>query len=812
MLSAQILGYPLLPIAALELFLGLLIIRENARKSPVNRATAVCAIAAALWSLSTAFMYIRSALGLDYMIFARFSWIGWFTVPSALQSMLYLEDERSRKARIAGWIFYPFWTLILALCLFTDLVVTNGFIPLPYQNSPGPLEMPLRLLGGLSVFWLVYEIIRLRRRSTGVRRTQLGWYLYGTLIFGTAGGVIGGFLQLFTGRGLEPSLSSYFSFPWVLMIFYSITRYGLFDIKLVLSRIVGALMLSIVISAIQIVLYTLLEPAFGDFATLVISTTVIALALFGTPLARRMQKWIYDILLRERQAYRQLLLTSARAMVSILHVRELLDFIVRTVREGTGATWVGIQLAGPLPGGEEEGRLYSSDPLRKPDILGNAMTRKHLASGRLLVLAELERARSGDDHELAQVMRGGEIGLIVPLILQARLLGALLIGERGSGDPYVESDLELFGMVAGQASVAIENANLFDEAGRVRESLQKSEEKFRILANTLTAAVVIHGGGKLLYANPSASRLTGYSPDELLSMEFWQIIHPSYLDLVTQRARARMHGEVVPQQYEFKVLHRDGSERWALTNTGIIDYEGSRAVIAALFDITDKKLAESEKDRLYQESAHQYRARIEEQQRHQVEKEKILKDLHDGIGGLTSNINLLAELAQRNDDLGAVRKSLATISELARESLAEIRTFIQSLDAREMDWQAIAAEFRHLGSTIIEPHGVRFTLETSIGGNGIVPSSAMTMNLFRIYKESLANVIKHSQARSVAVTFSINGGRLLLNIRDDGIGLDRRRTGGRGLLNMRARAAEMGGTLRIEGSGGTQVVLEAPLP
>jgi signal transduction histidine kinase len=67
-----------------------------------------------------------------------------------------------------------------------------------------------------------------------------------------------------------------------------------------------------------------------------------------------------------------------------------------------------------------------------------------------------------------------------------------------------------------------------------------------------------------------------------------------------------------------------------------------------------------------------------------AEKEKILKDLHDGIGGLTSNINLLAELAQKNDDLQAVRNSLATISELSRESLSEIRSFIQSLDAKEL--------------------------------------------------------------------------------------------------------------------------------
>ena len=135
--TAQILGYPLLLLSALELFLGLLLLRQNPRNSPVNKATAACAFAAAIWSLSAAFMYIRVSLGLDFIFFARGSWVGWFTVPTALQSILFLKDEQSRKARIAGYVLYPFWTAVLCLSLFTDLVVTDGYVPIPYRNSPG---------------------------------------------------------------------------------------------------------------------------------------------------------------------------------------------------------------------------------------------------------------------------------------------------------------------------------------------------------------------------------------------------------------------------------------------------------------------------------------------------------------------------------------------------------------------------------------------------------------------------------------------------------------------------------------------------
>src|SRR5512137_2393070 len=272
--TAQVLGYPLFVISALELFLGFLLLKQNPRKSLANRATAACAFAAAAWSLSAGLMYVRISLGLDYLPFARLSWIGWFTIPTALQTVFYMRDERSRKARLVGMVLYPFWTAVLALCLFTDLIVTRGFVPLPFFNSPGPLEMPMRLAGSIMAFWLIYEIARLRRQVTGMRRVQLSYYLYGTVIFGTGGAVIGGLLQLFTGRGLEPSLSAYFSLPWVLLIFYAITRHRLFDIRLIVSRAVIILLLSFCVSALQFVLFKVLDPAIGSVASIFLSVPV----------------------------------------------------------------------------------------------------------------------------------------------------------------------------------------------------------------------------------------------------------------------------------------------------------------------------------------------------------------------------------------------------------------------------------------------------------------------------------------------------------------------------------------------------------
>jgi PAS domain S-box-containing protein len=927
--SAQILGYPLLLIGVLELFLGFLLLKYNPRHSPVNRAVAFFSFFSAAFALSTAMMYVRSALGLDYNLFARASWAGWFTIPAALQTVFYLHDERSRKARVIGPILYAFWGGVLVLVFSTDLVVSRQYRLFPFENIHGPLEDPLRFIGGALIFWLIIEVLRLRNKISGIRRAQLNYYLSGTIIFGSGGAIIAGFLPLFGLGGLEPGLASYFSFPWVLLTFYAITRYRLFDIRIVVSRFLGILLLSIIVSSLHFILFNALEPAVGVVASIFISIPLIGFVIFSTPFSRAVQGWINDLVLGGRLAYQKLLKDSANAAISILHLDELLHFIVDSVRQGMKVERACLFLR------DGQGRYMSRQCFRSIDDprsnveLPRSVVGRMLQEPLVLVRDELESSSVRDDRMLAGDLEAEGAEVMVPLVSKAKLLGVLSLGNRINGDAYLQSDIEVLETLAGYAAVAIENAQLFEEAGRMRASLREQEGIFRTLAQTLPAAIFIHRGGKFLFANPAGVRMSGYSMQEILSMNFWDIAHPDYRQLIMSRSRARMGGEEPPAQYEFKIVRKDNSERWVLMTAGIIEYEGKAAVIGTVFDVTDRKHAEEDKNRLFEENARQYQTRLKEQERyravlaattegfwihtadlrfefvndaycrmtgfgreeimsmsiadleiveseeqikghtsrikergydrfetrhrrkdgssidlevmvnyyardniffsflrditerrkaedertrHQMEKENILKDLHDGIGGLTTNINLLAELARTSDDRSAVRHSLATIAELSRESLAEIRGFIQSLDAKELSWQAIAAEFRHLGSTIVEPHGVGFSVTTSFAENGATPSSTLTMNLFRIYKESLANIIKHAKATEVSVAFIVDGKKLVLDIRDNGRGLGERQGKGRGLANMRSRTEDLGGTFSLLSENGTHLVVEVPLP
>jgi PAS domain S-box-containing protein len=357
-----------------------------------------------------------------------------------------------------------------------------------------------------------------------------------------------------------------------------------------------------------------------------------------------------------------------------------------------------------------------------------------------------------------------------------------------------------------QEKHAEEKGHLNAAVDRAVQSLKESENIFRTLAETTTASIIIHRGGRFLYTNHAVQTTTGFTHDELLNMDYWDIVHPEYRELVREHGRARISGREAPSSYEFKVLTRNGEERWVTASAGLIGYAGAPAVIATLFDITDRKRAEGEKLRLYEE-------RILEEQRHLMEKENILMELHDGVGGITTNISILSEVAQKSNDLASVKNTLATISRLSRDGISEIRSFMRSLDTGQLNWQTLAAEIRNQGTSLLEPHAIAFAFEASIDEQPAgQPGSLLCVSLFKIYKEALTNIIKHAKAASVAVTLRTAKDGLRFTVHDDGVGIGKTACAGRGLSNMQRRAAELGGTMTLSFERGTRLDLSIPLP
>jgi diguanylate cyclase (GGDEF)-like protein/PAS domain S-box-containing protein len=124
------------------------------------------------------------------------------------------------------------------------------------------------------------------------------------------------------------------------------------------------------------------------------------------------------------------------------------------------------------------------------------------------------------------------------------------------------------------------------------QALRESEEKFRTLAETTDSAIFVWREA-LLYVNPAACAISGYSGLELLTLPSWDVIvHPDDREVLRARAYARLRGENVPRHVEFRILTKQGEQRWVELSAGTIRYNGQSAVIGTAFDITERRRAE----------------------------------------------------------------------------------------------------------------------------------------------------------------------------------------------------------------------------
>jgi signal transduction histidine kinase len=195
------------------------------------------------------------------------------------------------------------------------------------------------------------------------------------------------------------------------------------------------------------------------------------------------------------------------------------------------------------------------------------------------------------------------------------------------------------------------------------------------------------------------------------------------------------------------------------------------------------------------------------------DQERIARDLHDTVIQRLFATGLSLQSASRlAQDETLYRRIMAAVDELDT-TVRHIRTVIfglerpvgdvpPSLRSRTLDLCAEAA--RALG---FEPR-VLFDgpLDTAV-------SAPAAGEMLAVLRESLSNVSRHASARNVSVEIAVDGSRLALVITDDGAGITGAGSGGHGLQNMRARAADLGGTCLVESGpgGGVRVSWAVPL-
>lgn len=206
------------------------------------------------------------------------------------------------------------------------------------------------------------------------------------------------------------------------------------------------------------------------------------------------------------------------------------------------------------------------------------------------------------------------------------------------------------------------------------------------------------------------------------------------------------------------------------------------------------------------------------------ERRRLRRDLHDGLG---------AQLAALTVQAGALRQlishqpevAIAEVCELQaelRQAIANIRQLVQGLRPPALDELGLLGALRgQIGRydraralTHVVDEAASPDLQVTLDAPDTLPPlpAAVEVAIFRIVDEAVTNVVRHAEARLCQIRIEVERG-LRLTVADDGVGLAPDQITGVGLVSMRERAIELGGTCTIQpgAAGGTRVAVWLPL-
>jgi signal transduction histidine kinase len=194
-----------------------------------------------------------------------------------------------------------------------------------------------------------------------------------------------------------------------------------------------------------------------------------------------------------------------------------------------------------------------------------------------------------------------------------------------------------------------------------------------------------------------------------------------------------------------------------------------------------------------------------------AERQRLARDIHDTLTQGFASIALLLDAAR--DDLPAKGPAAQRVDQAlrtARENLAESRRVIAALRPSQLDDARLPRAVRQLTDRLAEEAGL--AAHTVVTGDPVGLGETPEAELLRVIQEALTNVRRHAAATEVTVTLSYVDDLIVVDIQDNGTGIEDTPPTGIGMISMRERIDSLGGTLTIESAPGEGTTIAASIP
>ena len=207
------------------------------------------------------------------------------------------------------------------------------------------------------------------------------------------------------------------------------------------------------------------------------------------------------------------------------------------------------------------------------------------------------------------------------------------------------------------------------------------------------------------------------------------------------------------------------------------------------------------------------RAVLERKQAIEKERTRIATDMHDDLGAGLSQIKFLSEaIGMRRQKHLPIEEEVSSIRNFSDEMIDKMGEIVWALNEKNDTLTDLLSYTRSYAVEYLGQNGIKCHVDEPDNIPQLNVSGEFRRNIYLTVKESLHNIVKHAQATEVFIEIEINRS-LAIKINDNGIGLNNSTPGefGNGLVSMKNRMKELGGSFEIESKAGTEVRIKAPL-
>ncbi|MBX3122004.1 MAG: PAS domain S-box protein [Nitrospira sp.] len=353
-------------------------------------------------------------------------------------------------------------------------------------------------------------------------------------------------------------------------------------------------------------------------------------------------------------------------------------------------------------------------------------------------------------------------------------------------------------------------------AEEIRQQLAK--DRLLLLESTGEGIYGLDRQGRCTFINSAASRMLGYSPDELLCQDMHERIHHSSPDGgIYHRTRCHIHETLVDgrgRKVDDEVYWRKDRTSFPVEYSSfpVIEQGKVTGAVVVFLDITDRKRAEQQLTASHAQ-LRKLTARLESVR----EEERILiaREIHDELGQALTGVKL--ELSLLHDQLlnvaPTVHHRLESISGLVDATIQSVRRIATDLRPIVLDQLGLIPAIEWQTHEFQSRTGIECRLDVYLRSACLSQTASTAM--FRIFQEILTNVVRHAKASVVKITLQEQGGGLVLEVQDNGRGITETELAdpqSLGLVGMRERALLLGGSITFAGNAGSGTIVRVRIP